>query len=260
MVDILCIPDSHAKPGVSNNRFTLAGKFIMDRRPDIIVNIGDFADMESLCSYDKGKRSFEGRRYKKDIEAANDALDKLMAPIVEYNKQQARNNKKRYKPRLVFLTGNHCQRINRVTELQPEMDGTISINDIKFDKYGWEVHPFLEVVNIEGVHFSHYFTTGVMGKAVSGETPALKLIRTQMSSCVQGHIHTRDFAERVDADGRRVQGLVVGCYLEKDQYEAYAGAANKLWWKGLVMLNNVKNGSFDHEFISIDTLEEKYNA
>lgn len=57
---ILVIPDAHASPKHNNSRFDILGKFILDRQPDIIVNIGDFADMEALCSYDKGKASFEG--------------------------------------------------------------------------------------------------------------------------------------------------------------------------------------------------------
>ncbi len=81
----LVIPDSHAKPDVPNDRFELLGEFILDLKPDVIVNIGDGADMESLCSYDKGKKSFEGRRYKKDIEAHLDAQQKMFKPIDDYN-------------------------------------------------------------------------------------------------------------------------------------------------------------------------------
>ena len=39
--------------------------------------MGDFASMDSLSSYDKGKKSLKGRRYKKDIDHAHDALEKF---------------------------------------------------------------------------------------------------------------------------------------------------------------------------------------
>ena len=35
---------------------------------DKVICMGDFASMDSMSSYDRKKKSFEGRRYKKDIE------------------------------------------------------------------------------------------------------------------------------------------------------------------------------------------------
>jgi hypothetical protein len=236
----------------------LLGKLIIDRKPDIIVNIGDMADMGSLCSYDKGKKSFEGRRYKKDIEAVWDAQHKLFAPIVEYNRQQKASKHAQYKPRLVLTLGNHENRINRATEQQAELDGTISVQDLKYEVFGWEVIPFLEPISIEGVNFAHYFTSGVMGRPISGQHPCYSLITKQLASCVQGHSHLREFAERTTTEGRRIMGLTVGCYLDEEQIEAYAGEANKMWWRGLVMLHDVNDGQFEPEFINIKQIKAKY--
>ena len=52
----LVIPDSHAMPTHNNDRYEWLGKFIFDIRPDVVIDIGDSADMESLCSWDKDKR------------------------------------------------------------------------------------------------------------------------------------------------------------------------------------------------------------
>src|SRR4051812_13971284 len=109
----LVIPDAHAKPGISNERFEWLAKYILIKKPDTIVCLGDFADMPSLSSYDVGKKSFEGRRYKDDIKSVKDAMNKLMSPIDEFNKQAALAHKVRYKPRLVLTLGNHEDRINR---------------------------------------------------------------------------------------------------------------------------------------------------
>lgn len=256
---ILVIPDSHSKPGISNRRYTWLGKYIVETQPDIIVNIGDWYDMESLSSYDKGKKSFEGRTYKADIDVGNDAIKKVEDEIAKLNSQLRVSKKKLYKPQKISLIGNHCERIQRTINNQRELEDLIGYNDFEFEKYGWDVIPYLKPIFLEGVAFAHFFPTGVMGKPVSGETPALKLIKTQFTSCVMGHVHTRDFAERTSSDGRRLCGIVVGCYLDPEQYESYAGEANKIWWRGLVMLNNVKDGGFDPEFISVDTLKEKYS-
>ena len=64
----LIIPDTQVKPGVDLNYLAWVGKYIVEKKPDVVVQIGDFADMPSLSSYDTGKKSFEGRRYKDDIE------------------------------------------------------------------------------------------------------------------------------------------------------------------------------------------------
>lgn len=255
---ILVIPDAHASPKHNNDRFDILGKLIIDEKPDVIVNIGDFADMESLCSYDKGKKSYEGRRYKKDIEATLDAQNRLFAPMRKYNKRRAKLKKKQYKPELILTLGNHEERINRATELHAELDGTIGIEDLQYTKNGWSVHPFGSPVFVNGVAFSHCFSSGVMGRPISGEHQAHSFIVKKHMSCVAGHTHTRDFCERTTADGRRIQGLVVGCYLDEDQYESYAGESNKMWWKGVVILRDVVNGSFEPEFINIKQLKEQY--
>ena len=43
----LILPDSHAHPDYSNDRYTWIGKLIMDIKPDVLINIGDTADMHT---------------------------------------------------------------------------------------------------------------------------------------------------------------------------------------------------------------------
>ncbi len=84
------------------------GRLILDRQPDIIVNLGDLFDMNSLCTYDRKKKDFPNRRYKDDIAVGVDALYKMHLPFSEFNRQ--RRNTKRAKlpePRKIFLHGNH---------------------------------------------------------------------------------------------------------------------------------------------------------
>ena len=69
-IKIAVIPDTQVKKGVPIDHLLYAGKYIAEKKPDVIVHIGDHWDMPSLSSYDKGKKSFEGRRYKDDISLA----------------------------------------------------------------------------------------------------------------------------------------------------------------------------------------------
>lgn len=250
----LVIPDSHAHPDFNNDRFTWLGKLAVDLQPDVIVNLGDQADMASLCSYDKGMLSSEGRRYEKDIEANKDANAKLFGEIDKYNKWR----RVKYKPETYFCLGNHEERIDRAVQQNPELEGKLKMSDLGNEDYYDVVAPFLDPIEVDGVYYAHYFTSGVMNRPIAGEHPAYQCIAKKHVSCVSGHSHLRDFAERTTADGRRLMSLVGGVY--QDYHADYAGEANKMWWSGVLILRNVENGQFNHEWLSIETIKEKYNV
>lgn len=252
-MNILVIPDSHATPEHDNNRYDWLGNLIVDRKPDIIVDIGDHADMHSLSSYDKGKKAFEGRRYENDIESVIDSLDRMFKPLVEHNALR----KKKYEPRLVLTLGNHEHRIDRATNDASEFYGWISTKDLEYERFGFEVYPFKEVVNIEGVNFSHYFASGVMDRAIGGVNIGRTLLNRKMASCVQGHSHLLSVSTDVTVNSERVWGVSVGCYV--DYYNDYTSRTiQDTYWRGVVMLNNVKSGNFDLETIELNTVREMY--
>ena len=87
----LVIPDAHAHSDHHNKRFEWLGRLIVDIKPTTVIMLGDWADMPSLCSYDKGTKGFEGRRYWKDVNAAIDAQERMFKPI--------RKAKKKHPPR-----------------------------------------------------------------------------------------------------------------------------------------------------------------
>ncbi len=70
----LVIPDCQVKPGQSVKYLENIGRYIVEKLPEVIVCIGDFADMPSLSSYDQGKKAGEGARYENDINAAREAM------------------------------------------------------------------------------------------------------------------------------------------------------------------------------------------
>lgn len=247
----MVIPDGHANPSYNNDRFDLLANLIIDERPDIVVNIGDGADMESLASYDKGKRSFAGKSYAKDIDSYLDAQYRTWEPV------KARKKKL---PDRYYFVGNHEQRIDRALDLSPELVGTIGYNDLQLEEFYDEIvgyngqTPGTKV--IEGIAFAHYFITGVMGRPVSGEHPAYSLITKNLKSSVQGHTHIFDHCIRTNGDGQKIHGLVCGVYQDYDA--PWAGLVNNLWWRGIVMLDNAEDGQFDLRCISLKNLEKVY--
>lgn len=256
-MNILVIGDSHAHPDHNNRRFDWLGRFIVDTQPDVIVDIGDWADMPSLCSYDKGVKS-EGRRYRADIECAIDARDRVHGHINLYNVRRRALKKSQYNPRKIALLGNHEHRITKAASVSPELHGTISTEDLRTREFGWEVYDFLTPVVIEGVVFNHYFTSGNYGAAIGGDNVAAQMITKNHTSSVCGHNHYRDFAERTTADGRKLTAVSVGAYM--DYIPEWIGNNGNKWWFGLVMLHNVKNGTFDPEFIGMEVIKERYES
>jgi hypothetical protein len=247
------IPDCQVKDGVDLSYLTWVGKYLVEKKPDVIVQIGDFADMPSLSSYDVGKKSFEGRRYKTDIEVTNKAMEMLLAPIKEHNERARRNKDKQYRPRMVLTLGNHEERISRAVEGDPKLDGTISLDDLRYERHGWEVIPYLEPIVIDGVVYAHYFTSGVMGRPV---TSAAALLSKKHMSAVMGHVQNRQIAYANRADGSQITGLFSGCCYLHD--EDYLGSQGNKYWRGIWMLHEVNNGSFDEMPVSLNYLRKKY--
>lgn len=245
------IPDVQAKENQNFNFLNNIGRFIVDKKPDTIVCLGDFADMPSLSSYDKGKKDFEGRRYTKDIQAAREAMNALLSPILEFNAKARRNKEKQYFPRMVLTLGNHENRIDRAVNDDPKLDGLISTWDLPYNS--WEVIPYLQVINIDGINYSHYFTSGVLGRPISN---AKLLLQKKHQSCVQGHVQTMDIATDYRADGTPIIGLFAGtCY---EHNEDYLGPQGNKHFRGIHMLYEVDNGSFYHHAISLKYLKDKY--
>ena len=249
----LVIPDTQIKDGVPLDHLTWAGKYIVDKKPDVIIHIGDAADMESLGMYDVGKRSFEGRRYKSDIAAAHRGMKLLLDPIHEYNERASKNHEKRYYPRMVMCLGNHEDRISRAVESDPKLEGVLSLDDLAYEEFGWEVIPYLEPIIVDGIAYCHYFTSGTMGRPV---TSAATLVTKKHQSCVMGHVQGRQIAYGTRADGKQITGIFVGGFYQHD--EAYLKWQGNKHWRGIWVLHEVNDGQFDEMPVSMSYLQKKY--
>lgn len=252
--DYLVIPDQHAHPDHNNDRADWLGQFIKDRKPDVVVNIGDAWDLPSLSSFDKGKASFKSASYEKDINAGLDFQDRLWSPMKKTKKKQ---------PRRVFLEGNHCHRIHKVLEYEPHLAGDrygISYKNLQLDDYYHDVVMYEGgtpgIINLDGISFAHFMVSGLMGRPIGGEHHAASLLQKNYSSCIVGHSHTFDFSIRSGSNGKKIMGLVCGVYQDYDS--TWAGVVNRLWHSGVCYLRNVEDGCYDLEFISIEALKREY--
>lgn len=249
----LVLPDVQIRPGDNLDFLTAIGNYLVDKKPDVIINIGDFADMPSLSSYDQGKKSFEGRRYVTDIEAAQKGMEALLGPLEDYNRKQRATRHAKYVPKLVLTLGNHENRINRAVNDDSKLEGVLSIEDLSYIDYGWDVHSFLDVVVIDGVAYSHYFVTGVAGRPAG--TAAAQFRKTNMS-CIAGHQQGLQIHTGSRADGKRLTSIIAGsCY---EHQEVYLTPQGNNHFRGVVMLHEVDDGEFDAHPISLAFLKRKY--
>lgn len=241
---ILVIPDTQVKPGVDISHLVKLGREIVEERPDVIVHIGDHWDMPSLSSYDKGTARAEGRRVREDIEAGNAAMQVLLAPLRDLQRNQRANRKRVYSPDMHFFIGNHEERITRYENQHPEVQGAIGWDQL--DLRDWTVHPFLEPHTLGGVTFAHYFYNPNSGKPFGGSME-YRLNKVKRSF-VQGHEQGMKYAYDTVGD-RRINGLMVGSFYLHDEH--YKGPQGNNHWRGYCYLRNVDKGDYDLQLIRI---------
>lgn len=249
----LVIPDLQVKPDVRIDHLTWLARYVAEKRPEVIVQVGDWADMPSLSSWDRGKRSAEGRRYQDDVNSVNESL-------YAFESELARRCKRAYKPRKVITRGNHEDRIRRAVEDDARLEGKVSENDLEFKENGWVVYPFLRPVTIHGVTYLHYCPLNAQGRVSNGKhgaPSALAQARRMMRSTVCGHRQGLDVAI-VHTPGRTIRSVIAGSFYLHD--EEYLTPVGETYWRGVLMLNDVqeKTGEFDVCEVSMAWLERKY--
>lgn len=249
------IPDTQCKDGVKMNHLEAAGNYIVDHQPDTIIHLADHWDMPSLSSYEKkGSKYFEGKSYQRDIEAGLEGMELLLGPLSRYNEKRKRLKMRQYRPRMIFTTGNHEDRVSRAISEDPRLDGALSLDHMQLRKFGWEAYPFLQPVAVDGVHYAHYFYNPNTGRPWGG------VVSTRLKnigfSFTMGHQQGKDLAERHLSNGKTIRGTVVGSFYQHD--EEYKGYQGNNHWRGCIMKHEVANGNYCLMELSLDYLLKEW--
>lgn len=110
---VIIIPDAHLTDEAPKD-YNAIKPFIKLFKPDKIILLGDFMDVSSLSAWDMDKkRKMEGRRFKNEIFRANLELNYL----------------EKYTKEIIYIEGNHEDRIERYLDKNPEMEGMIELSD-----------------------------------------------------------------------------------------------------------------------------------
>ena len=248
------VPDTQVRPGVPTDHIEWVAQAIVDYRPDVVVHIGDHWDMPSLSMHDgPGSLSMEGARYEDDIATGNDAFARLVAPMRAEQLRLKRNKEKQWNPRCIWTKGNHENRIDRAINNDPRFAGTIG--DHHLDTQGFERKQFLEVAEVDGVNYSHFFQMEKSSRPIGGtmDNRFNKICASYVCGHEQGYlVHRRPLPI-----GRTIHGVVAGsCYLHDEHYRGHQRNND---WRGIVVLNDVRNGGdFEPMPLTLDYLCRKY--
>jgi hypothetical protein len=246
---------SHSNPEVGNERFSWLGDLIEDVKPDYVVDLGDGADMASLNSYDtRYPKAVVAQSYEADIDHYNEAQSRLWDRY---------SLKKKKRPYRIGLEGNHENRIKKAVALDPRIEGGkygISFKHLQTDHWFEEYHEYKNsgpaIVDLDGVSYSHFFSAGNYGTAISGLHHAYALLQHRHHSSTCGHSHKRGLYFRDSAYPRPLIGLVAGNF--KGKAEAWAGQSNNEWWSGVIIKREIDNGVYEPQFVSLETLRREY--
>lgn len=243
---VLVVGDAHVQQGQNLTRFSYLGKMIQSIVPDQVIMIGDFLDLDSLSAWDKDKRKLmEGRRYAKEIDAGQRALDIFS---------------KSYKGiRFSYLEGNHEERLNRYTEQHAELDGAISIqHDLKLTERGISFVPYKEHLTLEGVEFTHIPIAG-NGRPISGNNICEKVLSLYNNSIVFGHTHLLRTACGYRHGSKHLQQVLnAGCFFEHHPH--YIQGAPSNYWRGIVVLDIYQPGRFDIQTFSYGNMKRLFKS
>lgn len=241
----LVIPDTQCKPGVPLDHLLWAGKYIAERKPDVVVHLGDHWDLPSLSSYEsRGSHYFEGKRLKDDIEAGNEGLTLLMRGMGTFRPK-----------RMVMIRGNHEDRLTRAINESPTLlEGLVGFEDFNDVEHGWEVIPYQVPVEIDGLSYCHFYYNPNTGRSYSGNVDTM--LRNIGTSFVMGHQQGLRVGRRELASGHTQRGLVAGSFYQHS--ENYRGPQAAFEWRGLLVLHEVGGGTYDLMEVSLSYLRGRY--
>ena len=226
---VIVLPDLHDSPDIPKDRFRWIGRYLTKEQPDAVINIGDTADMESLCSHVKNE-TFHGKfkpSYIKDVASLNEALGILY-----------RNYKPKNKPIMHVTLGNHEHRAWTYADANPEMYGMQDYLTKVFENNGWSWSKYGEYYNYSGVDFTH-----VPFNSMGRPTSSLNQIANKSNNdVVFGHTHRFDYLTAPKfGPNRKVTVVNVGCGLPWGHVQNYAKLSSTGWWWGVVKLTIYKN-------------------
>lgn len=223
MKTLFAIPDIHA-PLHDRRAWNLTLKVVSDAKPDVVLQLGDLANMESVSRHPpmRGIR----RSVKEDRKAAQETRAEL---------RQAAG-----KARIVWISGNHDHWLERYLAERPELE----------DEFGtpqqfWDIRSSEEWVPYrDGIHIGKVYYTHDVGHA--GKQATRQNLQAAGHCIVTGHTHAGGLDYGGTILGQRIFSMSCGWLGDPMKFamQPYMPIAKmKDWQQGFGVVNY--DDSFD---------------
>lgn len=244
---VLAIGDAHDSPALPDkSRFRWIARHAAKNRPDYVVQIGDFADFDSLSRHDAPGSLPQKTRPSYNVEMAS--LEEVLA--IFYTEANG--------IKFHVTLGNHEARILRYERSVAEIEGALwqPLMDM-FARYNWRTHQEGEFLFIGAVGFVHAPRT-LMNREYGGKTMNA-IANDSVMSTVFGHSHRGQVlhAPKIGPGGG-ITLVNLGTCLPTGYIKEYAKVAMSSWTYGVYDLVIQGGRIISHSFHSMDELEQTY--
>jgi predicted phosphodiesterase len=248
-IRVLAIGDSHDGPELPDkSRFYAMGAYAKEHKVDRIIQIGDFASMDSMSSHDPNwtKKGQAKPAFKEDVGSLLEALARLDDGLGGHKATK----------HITF--GNHEDRIARFENNNPEVFELLyeQVYEL-FSDFGWSYSPFGEFHFVGDVGFTHV-PLNAMGKPFGGKHSENQISNDILHDVVYGHTHKAVVKHFPKAGNEIVTVMNLGCSLPEGHVEDYAKHSITGWSYGVYDIT-IRDGRIrGYTWVSMEELMEKY--
>jgi predicted phosphodiesterase len=217
---VMGIGDAHEKPGRCKERFKWMARHAAETQPHAVVSIGDWASLDSLSTHEMPGSANDAAR-----PAFHEELESLDESLGLFNREIEGAGLS-----LFHTHGNHEMRATRAANRQPKLNGDMPLRlDQTFIRYGWNVKPFGEFLELFGVDFVHC-PLNVMGREMGGENVERNVANKSLRSLVFGHTHRAQVCNFTKVGQQRKISVVnLGTSMPYGTIEKYNGLSMTGW-------------------------------
>jgi hypothetical protein len=219
------LPDIHY-PHVDWPTWWAAMEFMEDYKPDVVIYQGDSLEMDCISTWNTKKPLLnEGKRLHKDYAD----FDADILSMVEMSNPNAE---------MVFIIGNHEQRVNWYLQKHPELQGLIEPEIcLNLEKRGYTVVPFNGVYKLGKLSIIHGYYWNIYHAA--------KTVNVFERSVAYAHVHNPQSYSKlnpVDADRNHMAWAMPCMCTVKPSYQQ--NAPNR-WVSGFGVVETLPNRYFN---------------
>lgn len=246
-IRVLWFTDAHNQPDMPLDRFLWLAAFVNDTKPDILIDGGDFDDLNSLCGYERNE-TWQGRfkpAFMDDLAASQEARELLESKITHACKKH-------------FILGNHEDRLWSFENRNPEVYGMMQHAYLEIHK-NWQITPYKGYLDIGGVDFTHVPMSG-MNKPYGGARAAVNVAAKSVRDICFGHTHTYGYWEESKlGPNRSTTAICGGCFMPDKYIPKYAQGSAKGYWYGAHIVTISEGRIIGHTPVTMRELKERYS-